>query len=262
MTTDAFLDVTNAQVRFGGLVAFTDVSLAVESGSRTAIIGPNGAGKTTLFNAISGLVRLSQGTISYEGRNIVSMPAHWRTANGIARTFQHSRMFGNQTLIEQVICGSYGTSRQGLLSAALRLPRFVREEAELTRRAEQLLERFGIAGSAYRPASAIPGGHRRMADVARALISRPRLLLLDEVGAGLTEAEKALVVDIVQAEVAERGMTLLFVEHDLEFVRSLGEQCLVLHNGQVLTAGSPEEVLARPDVLEAYVGTSAAVGGE
>lgn len=250
------LEVGNAQVRFGGLVAFSDVSFTVGPGDRVAVIGPNGAGKTTLFNAISGLVKASAGTLMYDRRDLTRTPAHRRPALGIARTFQHSRLFGNRTLLEQVVCGSYGTSTQGLLSACLRKPAFIHEESDLRGRAMQLLDRFGIADSARRGPAELPGGHRRMADVARALISRPRLLLLDEVGAGLTEVEKERVIEVVTTEVTERALTLLFIEHDLDFVKALGERCIVLHEGRILATGEPAEVLARPDVLEAYVGAT------
>ncbi len=218
------------------------------------VIGPNGAGKSTLMNALSGLARTRTGSITLDGANLQHTRVARRTELGIGRTFQHSRLFTGLPVIDQLLCGHYCRTGYSLFGALTRRPSVVREERDLRSRAEALLHRLGLAHMAYLPVSDLSGAHRRLVDLGRALMIAPRVLLLDEVAAGLTEPEKRALVALLRTEQTENQTAMIVIEHDLDFVRSLAQSTVVIAEGAVIASGGTQDVLARPEVLEAYVG--------
>ncbi|MCU1480491.1 MAG: livG [Subtercola sp.] len=260
MSEHPIIDIRAARVRFGGLVAVNDVSFSVAQGEVVGLVGPNGAGKTTLFNAISGLVRLASGEIGFrtgdrEAR--LDRMGAWRRAGlGISRTFQDSRLITGLPVSDQLATGALGhkVSRGGLL----RLPGFVRSERDIMHRAEETMEWLGLSESRAIDVEFLSAPARRLVDLGRALMSRPRLLLLDEIGAGMPPADKQRVVDVVTESVARHGTTVVLVEHDMRFVRTLTSRTVVLAEGAIIAEGAPESVLREPAVLEAYIGRAAA----
>jgi branched-chain amino acid transport system ATP-binding protein len=248
------LEVRDLTVRFGGIVALQEVSLAVGQEECVGVIGPNGAGKSTLMNAISGLVRSSSGSIVLDGVNLLHTRVARRAELGIGRTFQHSRLFAGLPVIDQLLCGHYSRTHYGLFGALTRRPAVLREEREWRDRAQALLDRLGIGHMSRLPVGELSGAHRRLVDLGRALMIEPRVLLLDEVAAGLTDQEKRDLVALLQSVQAESHMSMIVIEHDLDFVRTLASSTFVIFEGRLLAGGHTAEVLARPEVLEAYVG--------
>jgi ABC-type branched-subunit amino acid transport system ATPase component/ABC-type branched-subunit amino acid transport system permease subunit len=246
----------DVSVRFDGVVAVDHVSFAIPPGSIVGLIGPNGAGKSTLLNAISGLVPAT-GSIRVEGtptRELIGLPAHARPALGIGRTFQHSRLFGSMSVIEQLVAGALARQRYGLGAALVRTPAMIRDEAETLDHARELIAEFGLGGREYDSVDELPGPHRRLVDVGRALMSKPRLLLLDEVGAGLSGVEKQALCDSLEALASRRTLTMVIVEHDLDFIRSLAGRTIVLDQGRVVVEAETEDALAHHEVVAAYIG--------
>lgn len=249
------LNLEDLSVAFGGVAAVNRVSFSLEEESVLALVGPNGAGKTTLLNAISGLVRIQGGRITYAGsRQLHSMPAAARAGLGISRTFQQSRLFKGLKVLDQLLCGGYSPVRYRTLASIVRIPDMIHAEKELVRRAFHLLDELGLTNAANLDLESLPGPDRRLVDLGRALMSNPRLLLLDEIAAGMTEKDKERVVQIVQSRYAAGGLAVIVIEHDLQFVRRLAARAVVLASGRVIAAGPTNEVLAQPDVLSAYVG--------
>ena len=249
------MDVDSLSVQFGALVVLEDLSFTVEAGAIKGIIGPNGAGKTTLLNAITGSVRPRTGSIRF-GPDLVELTTstpHKRTRLGIGRTFQHSNLFDGLTVLDQLLCGGYSARKSRGLGMILRTPVFHRDEADVVERAEVVMERLGIRQFANFTTDKLPGATHRLVDLGRALMTQPTLLLLDEIAAGTTLEERARVVDIVR-DCQRDGMSILVIEHDLQFMRDLAEEAIVLAEGKVVAAGETNEVLSRPEVLEAYVG--------
>jgi branched-chain amino acid transport system permease protein len=255
------LEATGISVAFGGVVAVDDVNFAVDAGARVAIVGPNGAGKTTLLNAISGLVRPRAGSIMVEGvkADLTRLSPAKRASLGIGRTFQHSELFGGQglTVGDQLLCGAYARTRYTILGALLRTPAMLREERRVLAEAEELLRELDLESVAYRQIEELAGPDRRLVDLARALMSKPRLLLLDEIAAGMSVEAKQRLARYLRAKCLKDGMALVVIEHDIEFVRSLAERVVVLSEGAVLAEGTPDDVFARAEVMEAYVGAEA-----
>ncbi|MER3401091.1 MAG: ABC transporter ATP-binding protein [Thermoflexus sp.] len=247
------LEVIRVRKAFSGLMALVDVSLQVWPGQIKGLIGPNGAGKTTLFNLIAGLLRPTAGDIRFQGRSIVGLPPYRIVALGIARTFQNVRLFPGMTVLEHVLVGAHRIGRSGLLGAIFQTPRMRAEEARLRERAWALLERVGLAEWADRPAESLPLGLQRVLEVARALASSPRLLLLDEPGAGLNPSEKARLAALIQ-EVRRAGVTVLLVEHDMGLVMGLADEIAVLDYGVLIAEGPPEAIRRDPRVIAAYLG--------
>ncbi|WP_376098312.1 ABC transporter ATP-binding protein [Roseomonas sp. CCTCC AB2023176] len=236
------LDVHGATVRFGGLVAVDDASLTVPEGSITGLIGPNGAGKTTLFTVISGFRKPDAGQVTYDGADITAVPTHRRAEIGIARTFQIVQPFAGLTVRENIAVGAH-----------LREPR---RNAALAA-AEAVAERVGLAPMLDRPAAGLTVAGRKRLELARALATRPRLLLLDEVLAGLNPSEIRDIVPVIQGIRAD-GVTILMIEHVLQAVMSLCGHVHVLSQGRMIAEGTPAEVVANPAVVEAYLGHGAA----
>lgn len=256
MTEPPLLEVQGLTVRFGGIVALHDITLAVTRGACVAVIGPNGAGKSTLMNAISGLVRTRVGSIILDGVNLLQTDIARRAELGIGRTFQHSRLFSDLPVIDQLLCGHYSRTGYALLGALSRRPGVIREERDLHDQAEALLSRLGLGDMVDFPVSELSGAHRRLVDVGRALMIAPRALLLDEVAAGLTVQEKLDLAALLRHEQTENRTSMIVIEHDLDFVRSLAQSTVVIAEGAVIANGPTAEVLARPEVLEAYVGAT------
>ncbi len=260
MSEQPIIDIRGARVQFGGLVAVNNVSFAVQPGEIVGLVGPNGAGKTTLFNAISGLVPVAAGQIIYSGGtkavHLEHQPAWRRAGLGISRTFQDSRLIESLPVSDQLATGVLGaTHRRGAL---LRTPRFVKSERDTMARAEEILEWLGLGDSRGVEVQVLSAPERRLVDLGRALMSRPRLLLLDEIGAGMPPADKQRVVDVVRESAKRHGTTVVLVEHDMRFVRELTSRTVVLAEGAIIAEGEPEKVLREPAVLEAYIGRAAA----
>lgn len=252
------LEASEITVRFGGIQALDNVAFEVRPGECLAVIGPNGAGKSTLLNVLSGLVKPTQGSLRYLDHNLLRARTSARSRLGIARTFQHSDLFADLTVIDQLLCGAGSRARYGFWSALLRSRRFLASEGEIRAESLRLLERLGIEAWAHARPERLPGPHRRLVDLGRALMMHPKLLLLDEIAAGLTADEKQNVLAIVREERQESGASVIVIEHDLDFVRSIAETALVLSFGRVIAYGPIGEVLSRPDVLLAYTGEVAA----
>jgi branched-chain amino acid transport system permease protein len=255
------LEATGIRVAFGGVTALDGVDFAVPKQSRIAVVGPNGAGKTTLLNAISGLVKPKEGSIRLDGldADLVRQSPARRSGLGIARTFQDSALFSGQgmTVADQLLCGAYARTRYTIGGALLRTPPMLREERRIGEEARELLAELDLEALAYRQIEELAGPDRRLVDLARALMARPRLLLLDEIAAGMSGEAKSRLSAFLRARCDDRDMALVVIEHDIEFVRGLAEHVVVLSEGRVIAEGEPAAVFARAEVMEAYVGADA-----
>lgn len=243
-------------VQFGGLAALSSLDFAVPRGAIKAVIGPNGAGKTTLFNVISGVQMLSAGQVLLDGEDITATSAHERVHRGLARTFQNLQVFSGMSVLENVVVGMHTRLRSGVFNSLLRLPSGRREEAEARERAHALLVRVGLGARAVSPVSALSFGDLKIVEIARALASEPKVLLLDEPTAGLPAAEAGRVAEVIRSINAE-GVTVLLVEHNMRVVMSLSHDILVLNFGRRIAEGEPAAVRAHPEVIAAYLGTDA-----
>ncbi|WP_376788913.1 ABC transporter ATP-binding protein [Thermoflexus sp.] len=247
------LEILRVSKAFGGLMALMEVSFCVRPGQIKGLIGPNGAGKTTLFNLITGMLQPTSGDIRFQGRSIVGLPPYRIAALGIARTFQNVQLFPGMTVFEHVLVGGHRHGRSGLLGAILQSSQARREEQAAQARAWRILERVGLAAWADRPAESLPLGLQRILEIARALAASPRLLLLDEPGAGLNPAEKAQLAHLIRS-LPEEGITVLLVEHDMNLVMELADEIAVLDYGRLIAEGPPEAIRQDPQVIAAYLG--------
>ena len=252
----ALLACESLTMRFGGLAAVSDLSFAVEAGEIRGVIGPNGAGKTTLFNIISGFCRPHSGRVLYEGSDIAGLSTHDIAARGLVRTFQHSALFRELTLMENVLVGGHLRQRPGFFSSALGLDRGRRgENAE---RALALLEFFGLADRRNDRAGELPHGLQRALGIAVALAAEPKTLLLDEPFTGMNPEETRRMMALTR-KIRDRGVTILLVEHDMRAVMGLCARVTVVNFGRLLFEGSPDEIREHPEVIEAYLGARDAV---
>ena len=249
------LQIENVVKTFGGVRALDGVSLSVKEGEIHGLIGPNGAGKTTLINVMSGNLRPTSGEIRLHGEPVHGLPAHRMAALGMARTFQNIRLFPAMTCLENVIAGQHLTAPRRLLPRLLCLPSAARKEREYRDQAMECLVKAGIEKRAHASAKSLAYGERRRLEIARALASRPKLLLLDEPVAGMRRQGTKQVGDLVRSLAAE-GMTILLIEHNMAFVMELCSGITVLNFGRTLATGAPEEVQRHPEVIEAYLGVN------
>jgi ABC-type branched-subunit amino acid transport system ATPase component len=249
------LEIKKVTRSFGGVNALDGVSLAVEKGGVHGLIGPNGAGKTTLINILSGIIAPSSGQVFFDGAPVHTLPAHRLAARGVARTFQNNRLFPTMTCLENVIAGQHLIAPRPFLPRLFCLPSARREESRYAQQAMECLHHVGIADRAHFPAKALSYGERRRLEIARALASRPRLLLLDEPVAGMRQKGVQQINSLVQSLAAE-GMTILLIEHNMSFVMGLCSKITVLNFGRILITGSPEQVSHCPEVIEAYLGVN------
>jgi branched-chain amino acid transport system permease protein len=247
----ALLDVKAARKSFGGLVAVNDLSFSLSPGEILGLIGPNGAGKSTTFGLISGALPLTQGAIAFRGESIGSRRPYEIARLGISRTFQHVRLIPGMSVLDNVALGAYLRGRSGVVMAALRLDRA--EEARVRHEAAQALARCGLSAHAFDSAGSLPLGTQRIVEIARALAADPALMLLDEPAAGLRYLEKQALAGLLRT-LRDEGMTLLLVEHDMEFVMGITNRLVVMDFGEKLAEGTPVEVQRNPAVLEAYLG--------
>ncbi len=254
------LAIDNLTVRFGGLVALNSVSLSMPAHSVLAVIGPNGSGKSTLFNAVTGLVESDGGNVRFAGEDITGKPPHVVLERGIARTFQNIRLFPNLTVLENVMIGMHARLHTGAAGALLRLPATRREEEMARERAFEILAVFGnrLLPRVDHVVSALSYANRRRVEIARALASNPKLLLLDEPTAGMNPAETLELADQIK-KLNGLGLTIVLIEHKLDVVVSLAEKVIVLDHGEKIAEGSPAEVRRNEEVIRAYLGRSAAI---
>jgi branched-chain amino acid transport system ATP-binding protein len=256
------LATDNVTKRFGGLVAVHGLSIEIKEGAIDSIIGPNGAGKTTFFNCITGFYTPTEGTINFNGHIIQGLSTDRITTYGIARTYQNIRLFSNMTAIENILVGQHPHLKTLWIESIFKNRRFLKEEEEALEEARRLLHYVGLKGLGDHLARNLPYGAQRRLEIARALASKPKLLLLDEPTAGMNPQESAEMMHFIRKLRDEVGITILLIEHDMRVVMGISEKITVMDFGEMIAEGTPKEIQRNPRVIEAYLGRGAAAGFE
>lgn len=250
----AMLDVTNLGISFGGLRAVDNFNIQIEDGELYGLIGPNGAGKTTVFNLLTGVYKPDTGSVRLDGKDITGKRVVQINKDGIARTFQNIRLFGKQSVLDNVKIGLHNIYPYPAIAGILKLPVYFKREAQMNEKAMELLKVFDLDGEADILASNLPYGKQRKLEIARAMATNPRLLLLDEPAAGMNPNETMELVNTINFVREHFKMTILLIEHDMKLVSSICERLTVLNFGSVLAQGETSKVLADPEVVKAYLG--------
>ncbi|HEX4715479.1 MAG TPA: ABC transporter ATP-binding protein [Ktedonobacteraceae bacterium] len=255
--TNPLLEIRGLTVRFGGLLAINELDLHIAEGEIFALVGPNGAGKTTVLNCINSLIKPAAGSIQFAGQELLKQPAYKRAALGIGRTFQQLQLFTSMSVLDNLLTAQHAHLRSGLLMGLLPFGPGKREDARARERARETLALLGLAQYADRPAGSLSFGAQKLVGVARALVLRPRLVLLDEPAAGVPPQEVDELAASLRNWRAELGTTLLLIEHNMHIVQAVADRVCVLDYGSKLAEGEPKAVLSNPAVLEAYLGREA-----
>lgn len=248
------LEIKGLYKSFGGLAALIDVDLAIEENELVGLIGPNGAGKTTVFNIITGIYRPDRGRVIFNGQDLIGKKPHVICKMGVARTFQNIRLFNGLTVLENVLISCHKDVEYGLWAAALRTPAFKRGEEKMVKKAMEYLAVFGLEDKAKEKAGSLPYGEQRRLEIARAMATRPKLLILDEPAAGMNPQETKELMNIIEWLRKHFGLTILLIEHDMALVMGVCERIYVLDYGKVIAQGGPEEIRTNRRVIEAYLG--------
>lgn len=251
--SEVILKTEHITQRFGGLVALSDVSMEVRAGEIIGIIGPNGAGKTTLFNVITGMYNATEGSVSLLGQNVTGWKPHKITALGFARTFQNIRLYPRMSVRDNVISGMHCHTKSGVLASIFNTKSKRLEDKKCEEEADEILKILDIYKDRFEMSTSLPYGSQRKLEIARALATHPKLLLLDEPAAGMNEQETEDLANIVH-RLKDMGYTILLIEHDMKFVMNICERLYVLNNGCMIASGTPDEIKVNPEVIEAYLG--------
>lgn len=252
--SNPILEIEGVSKHFSGVTALNNVNFKIMSNQIKGLIGPNGAGKTTLFNIITGVIPVSSGQVLFDGKSLQGLPQFQINRVGIARTFQTVKLFSNLTVLANVMVGSYTQMKSNMLVSALKLPWTEREEVEFSHMAEELLNYVGLEGRGTMAAGSLPFGQQRLLEIARALATKPKLLLLDEPAAGLSAPERTELFKLVKSIQHDLGITVLLVEHDMDLVMKICDEIVVLEYGIKIAEGKPKEIQNDRRVIAAYLG--------